>query len=90
MTVKQINESSHSGGEKSGIVINGVEITNVQSLQIFRFLRYREFTQLSGKMFLDLVQVSLVGLVCDKDVSKVTEVKFTLDDGTGRIDCKRW
>ncbi|CAN8284149.1 unnamed protein product [Cochlearia groenlandica] len=62
VTVKQINESSHSGGEKSGIVINGIELTNV----------------------------SLVGLVCDKDVSKVTEVRFTLDDGTGRIDCKRW
>ncbi|KAL0897703.1 hypothetical protein Bca101_081664 [Brassica carinata] len=58
VTVKQINESSHSGGEKSGIVINGIELTNV----------------------------SLVGLVCDKDVSKVTEVRFTLDDGTGRID----
>ncbi|KAF8084678.1 hypothetical protein N665_0707s0011 [Sinapis alba] len=62
VTVKQINESSHSGGEKSGIVINGIELTNV----------------------------SLVGLVCEKDVSKVTEVRFTLDDGTGRIDCKRW
>ncbi|VVB08890.1 unnamed protein product [Arabis nemorensis] len=62
VTVKQITESSQSGGEKSGIVINGIELTNV----------------------------SLVGLVCDKDVSKVTEVRFTLDDGTGRIDCKRW
>nr|VDD13067.1 unnamed protein product [Brassica oleracea] len=62
VTVKQINESSHSGGEKSGIVINGIELTNV----------------------------SLVGLVCDKDISKVTEVRFALDDGTGRIDCKRW
>lgn len=41
-------------------------------------------------MFLVLVQVSLVGLVCDKDISKVTEVRFALDDGTGRIDCKRW
>ncbi|KAL0774182.1 hypothetical protein Bca101_039333 [Brassica carinata] len=58
VTVKQINESSHSGGEKSGIVINGIELTNV----------------------------SLVGLVCDKDISKVTEVRFALDDGTGRID----
>uniref|UniRef100_A0A1J3I755 Replication protein A 32 kDa subunit A n=1 Tax=Noccaea caerulescens TaxID=107243 RepID=A0A1J3I755_NOCCA len=62
VTVKHITESSQSGGEKSGIVINGVELTNV----------------------------SLVGLVCDKDVSKVTEVRFTLDDGTGTIDCKRW
>jgi len=62
VTVKQTTESSQSGGEKSGIVINGVELTNV----------------------------SLVGLVCDKDVSKVTEVRFSLDDGTGTIDCKRW
>lgn len=29
VTVKQITESSQSGGEKSGIVINGVELTNV-------------------------------------------------------------
>ncbi|KAL9282166.1 hypothetical protein AtEden1_Chr5g0127751 [Arabidopsis thaliana] len=35
-------------------------------------------------------QVSLVGLMCDKDVSKVTLVRFTLDDGTGQFDCKRW
>ncbi|EOA27593.1 hypothetical protein CARUB_v10023731mg, partial [Capsella rubella] len=62
VTVKQITECFQSGGEKSGLVINGISLTNV----------------------------SLVGLVCDKDVSKVTEVRFTLDDGTGRIDCKRW
>ncbi|KFK32630.1 hypothetical protein AALP_AA6G268400 [Arabis alpina] len=62
VTVKQITEASQSSGEKSGIVISGIELTNV----------------------------SLVGLVCDKDVSKITEVRFSLDDGTGRIDCKRW
>ncbi|KAL0733908.1 hypothetical protein Bca4012_010118 [Brassica carinata] len=28
------------------------------------------------------LKVSLVGLVCDKDFSKVTEVRFSLDDGT--------
>ncbi|CAE6006506.1 unnamed protein product [Arabidopsis arenosa] len=62
VTVKQITECFQTSGEKSGLVINGISLTNV----------------------------SLVGLVCDKDVSKVTEVRFTLDDGTGRIDCKRW
>jgi len=46
------------------------------------------FTQLCDVF--GIIQVSLVGLVCDKDESKVTEVRFTLDDGTGRIDCKRW
>ncbi|KAL1194044.1 Replication protein A 32 kDa subunit A [Cardamine amara subsp. amara] len=62
VTVKQITECFQSGAEKSGLVINGISLTNV----------------------------SLVGLVCDKDDSKVTEVRFILDDGTGRIDCKRW
>lgn len=39
------------------------------------------FTQLCDVF--GIIQDSLVGLLCDKDVSKVTEVRFTsLDDGT--------
>ena len=34
-------------------------------------------------------QVTLVGLVTSK-VERVTDVSFTLDDGTGRIDINRW
>ncbi|XP_042061718.1 replication protein A 32 kDa subunit A-like isoform X3 [Salvia splendens] len=33
--------------------------------------------------------VKLVGLVFEK-TERVTDVSFTLDDGTGRIDCHRW
>lgn len=33
--------------------------------------------------------VKLVGMVFDK-IEKVTDVSFILDDGTGRIGCKRW
>lgn len=34
-------------------------------------------------------QITLVGLVVNK-LEKVTDVNFTLDDGTGRIDVHRW
>ncbi|KAJ8448761.1 hypothetical protein Cgig2_011382 [Carnegiea gigantea] len=37
----------------------------------------------------DVTNVKLVGMVFDK-TEKVTDVSFTLDDGTGRIGCKRW
>lgn len=33
--------------------------------------------------------MKLVGLVFEK-TERVTDVSFTLDDGTGRIDCHRW
>lgn len=37
----------------------------------------------------DVTNVKLVGMVFDK-TEKVTDVSFTLDDGTGRIGCRRW
>lgn len=37
----------------------------------------------------DVTNVKLVGMVFDK-TEKVTDVSFMLDDGTGRIGCKRW
>ncbi|PIA26188.1 hypothetical protein AQUCO_09600030v1 [Aquilegia coerulea] len=37
----------------------------------------------------DVNNITLVGIVCDK-VDRQTEVAFTIDDGTGRLDCKRW
>jgi hypothetical protein len=36
-----------------------------------------------------LVQVTLVGMVYEK-VERNTDVNFVLDDGTGRIKCRRW
>ncbi|XP_010525873.1 PREDICTED: replication protein A 32 kDa subunit A [Tarenaya hassleriana] len=62
VTVKQIMEAFQSGGDKSGLVINDIAVTNV----------------------------TLVGLVFEKNDTKFTEVSFALDDGTGKIDCKRW
>ncbi|WCJ41688.1 Replication protein A 32 kDa subunit A [Euphorbia peplus] len=37
----------------------------------------------------DLTNVSVVGMVFDK-AEKATDVGFVLDDGTGRIGCRRW
>ncbi|KMT17727.1 hypothetical protein BVRB_2g034790 [Beta vulgaris subsp. vulgaris] len=37
----------------------------------------------------DVTIVKMVGMVFDK-VEKVTDVSFNIDDGTGRIGCKRW
>lgn len=37
----------------------------------------------------DVNNVTLVGMVFNKD-EKVTDVSFVLDDGTGRIEVKRW
>lgn len=37
----------------------------------------------------DITNVTLVGMVFNK-VERVTDVAFSLDDGTGRVDCKRW
>ncbi|XP_050215573.1 replication protein A 32 kDa subunit A isoform X2 [Mercurialis annua] len=37
----------------------------------------------------DVTNVTVVGMVFNK-AQKVTETNFTVDDGTGRIGCKRW
>ncbi|XP_057959204.1 replication protein A 32 kDa subunit A-like isoform X2 [Malania oleifera] len=37
----------------------------------------------------DVANVTVIGLVSDKS-ERVTDVDFSLDDGTGRIFCKRW
>ncbi|XP_042000962.1 replication protein A 32 kDa subunit A-like [Salvia splendens] len=38
---------------------------------------------------ISVYNVKLVGMVFDK-TAKVTDVSFVIDDGTGRIGCKRW
>ncbi|KAF6142313.1 hypothetical protein GIB67_023338 [Kingdonia uniflora] len=37
----------------------------------------------------DVVNVTLLGMIANKS-DRSTEVKFILDDGTGRIECMRW
>ncbi|XP_048134359.1 replication protein A 32 kDa subunit B isoform X2 [Rhodamnia argentea] len=37
----------------------------------------------------DVTNVTLLGIVYNK-AERVTDVTFSLDDGTGRIDCNRW
>lgn len=37
----------------------------------------------------ELTNVTLVGMLINK-VERVTDVSFTIDDGTGQINCKRW
>lgn len=39
--------------------------------------------------YIGLLQVTLVGLVYNKE-ERASDVNFTLDDGTGRVVCKRW
>ncbi|PSR91709.1 Replication protein A subunit A like [Actinidia chinensis var. chinensis] len=60
-TVKQISEAFHSGDDKSNVVVDGVDVSNV----------------------------TLIGMVSKKS-EKVTDVAFTIDDGTGLIGCTRW
>ncbi|KAH9760070.1 Replication protein A 32 kDa subunit A [Citrus sinensis] len=38
---------------------------------------------------LEITNVTLVGLVYNKE-ERASDVNFTLDDGTGRVVCKRW
>lgn len=40
-------------------------------------------------LFMFFIQVTLVGMVFEK-VDRNTDVNFVLDDGTGRIKCRRW
>lgn len=37
----------------------------------------------------DVTNVTLVGMVSEK-TERVTDVSFALDDGTGRVECRRW
>ncbi|KAK9931728.1 hypothetical protein M0R45_018995 [Rubus argutus] len=37
----------------------------------------------------DVTTVKIVGIV-QENVGRITEVTFTLDDGTGRVECNRW
>ncbi|XP_064984236.1 replication protein A 32 kDa subunit A-like isoform X2 [Musa acuminata AAA Group] len=61
VTVKQIREAFDSAGDKSSLLLDGVDATNIR----------------------------LLGLVMNK-AERATDVTFTLDDGTGRIDVIRW
>ncbi|KAF5804775.1 putative replication factor A protein [Helianthus annuus] len=38
----------------------------------------------------DVNNVKLVGMVLNKAEGSVNEIRFVLDDGTGRIDCLKW
>ncbi|KAM0020942.1 putative replication protein A [Helianthus debilis subsp. tardiflorus] len=38
----------------------------------------------------DVNNVKLVGMVLNKAAEGVNEIRFVLDDGTGRIDCLKW
>ncbi|URE42925.1 Replication protein [Musa troglodytarum] len=61
VTMKQIREAFDSAGDKSSLLLDGVDATNIR----------------------------LLGLVMNK-AERATDVSFTLDDGTGRIDVIRW
>ncbi|KAI4342595.1 hypothetical protein MLD38_027204 [Melastoma candidum] len=46
-------------------------------------------TYVHTRYHLPLPLVTLLGRVCDKS-ARVTDVSFSLDDGTGRVNCRRW
>lgn len=52
-------------------------------------LHYGLFYPVKFLFYIFLVQVTLVGMVFEK-AERNTDVNFVLDDGTGRIKCRRW
>ncbi|TKW42350.2 hypothetical protein SEVIR_1G383300v4 [Setaria viridis] len=90
LTVKQIADAQQSGtGDKGApFVVDGVETANVMCL----FRRRRVLFIWSGQLiwgFGRVLQIRLVGMVNGK-AERTTDVSFTLDDGTGRLDFIRW
>ncbi|XP_008681337.1 replication protein A 32 kDa subunit A isoform X1 [Zea mays] len=88
LTVKQVVDAQQSGtGEKGApFIVNGVEMANVPIILLF------VLWSVDMQMFSALIhlprfpfQIRLVGMVNAK-VERTTDVTFTLDDGTGRLD----
>uniref|UniRef100_A0A0E0K791 Replication protein A C-terminal domain-containing protein n=1 Tax=Oryza punctata TaxID=4537 RepID=A0A0E0K791_ORYPU len=80
LTVKQISEAQQSGsaGEKGApFVVDGVETANVCKCNM------------GTPSPCPPLSVRLVGLVSGK-TERNTDVSFTIDDGTGRLDFIRW
>jgi replication factor A2 len=92
LTVKQVVDAQQSGtGDKGApFIVNGVEMANVPIILLF------VLWSVDMQMFSALIhlprfpfQIRLVGMVNAK-VERTTDVTFTLDDGTGRLDFIRW
>ena len=86
LTVKQIADAHQSANGDKGapFVVDGVETANVLRL-LFRSLLFALFRRLIR----GFLQIRLVGMVNGK-AERTTDVSFTLDDGTGRLDFIRW
>ena len=89
LTVKQINEALVTSDDKSNFTIDGVDVQNVCFLETLSLNVSIRFVRVGRFLNLNYVQVTLVGLVCNR-TGRVTDVTFLLDDGTGRIECNKW
>jgi replication factor A2 len=95
LTVKQIADAQLAGaGEKGApFAVDGVETANVctdsDTLLLLGSLCVRSRDWLLMWIRLPGLQIRLVGTVSGK-AERATDVSFTLDDGTGRLDFIRW
>ncbi|VAI46892.1 unnamed protein product [Triticum turgidum subsp. durum] len=80
LTVKQIMDASQTNDDKSSFVVNGTEVSTVGAGCSASARIVQSCTD---------VKVRLVGRMMNK-AERITDVRFILDDGTGRIEVNRW
>ncbi|KAF7090114.1 hypothetical protein CFC21_092927 [Triticum aestivum] len=80
LTVKQIMDASQTNDDKSSFVVNGTEVSTVGAGCSASASIVQSCTD---------VKVRLVGRMMNK-AERITDVRFILDDGTGRIEVNRW
>jgi replication factor A2 len=83
MTVKQIEDAQLAGAGEDGVETANVRTLLPASLSVFGRDWVTDMGWVGG------VQIRVVGTVSGK-AERATDVCFTLDDGTGRIDFIRW
>ncbi|VAI58837.1 unnamed protein product [Triticum turgidum subsp. durum] len=80
LTVKQIMDASQTNDDKSSFAVNGTEVSTVGA-----------GCSASARIVQSCISepVRLVGRMMNK-AERMTDVRFILDDGTGRIEVNRW
>ncbi|PKA51398.1 Replication protein A 32 kDa subunit A [Apostasia shenzhenica] len=63
-----------------------IPVTVKQLLEAYHYSEDKSAITVNG---VEITNIRLVGLVVNK-VERVTDVSFTIDDGTGRMDISRW
>ncbi|KAM0837304.1 hypothetical protein ACQ4PT_061747 [Festuca glaucescens] len=90
LTVKQIAAAQLTGPDEKGVpfVVDSDETANVRNLALPSLSVFGRFW-VSDMGWVGVMQIKVVGMVSGK-AERATDVTFTLDDGTGRIDFIRW